>query len=525
MAIIPDQKKKLFATILLTIIGMGCASSFFLFDEYINNTATVIISGCGSIIIICWLLLSHLTMSASKKHLLGTWLLISFLVLIIFGGNLLAVRNNIRIDLTQEQRHTLSKQSKSILQAIQSHIEIIAFVPLSSPEEKQLRILAESFQLETDYITISIHDPNKEPILAKQYDVQSQMELIVKKGSEERRIEEAFTEPYVLQEILSLSKGTVHDICFTTGHQELILEHYEPQTSMRTVLDKLEMQNYRAKVINLLKEQNIPDLCSTLVIAGPQLDFAAFEIELITAHLIQGKHLYALIDIGTAPLLSHSLSRFGVVLKDNAILELDPQRQVSGGDLSYSVINTSDFVPHPIIKTLATNILFQGLRSVEISEESSALSLLSLAYSSDQSWAETQYQEGPIEQTPGEDISGPVPIIAIVEGKQTSSLTDPKKTAGKMIVVGSSSLVLDEFTQRADLGNLDFFLNGISWLNNETNQLNTRARSEHIQPFLLYPNQLRIVVLVSLILTPISLLMGALGTWFLGRPSKRNTKN
>ena len=97
--------------------------------------------------------------------------------------------------------------------------------------------------------------------------------------------------------------------------------------------------------------------------------------------------------------------------------------------------------------------------------------------------------------------------------------------AGKMIVVGSSSLVLDEFTQRADLGNLDFFLNGISWLNNETNQLNTRARSEHIQPFLLYPNQLRIVVLVSLILTPISLLMGALGTWFLGRPSKRNTKN
>lgn len=522
MAINPNQKVQLYHTITLTIIGLGTASSLFL-DETINDTTSVILSGCGSIIIICWLVLSHLRIAPSKKQLIRTWLLISFFALLTIAGNSLAIRSNIRIDLTQEKRHTLSEQSKSILHSIQEPIDIITFSPLSSQEEKQIRILSESLQIETEHISISFHDPNKEPMLAKKYNIQSPTELIVQKGNDQRRINESFSESRIMQEILSLSKGTTHEICFTTGHQELILDHYEPQTSMRTVLDKLEMQNYSAHIINILQEQVIPNTCSTLVIAGPQLDFAPFEIELITQHVEQGKHLYVLLDIGTAPLLSTGLSRFGIILKDNAILELDPKRQVSGGDLSYSVINTTDFEPHPIVKRLSTNILFQGLRSVEINEDSVEHPLMALAYSSDQSWAETEYQDGPIEKTLGIDIFGPVPIIAIQEpsARSNSSNERKEKSTGRIIVVGSSSLVLDEFTQRSDLGNLDFFLNGISWMNNETSQLNERARSEQIQPFLLYPNQLRIVMLVSLILTPISLLLGALGTWFWSRPSKR----
>ena len=269
------------------------------------------------------------------------------------------------------------------------------------------------------------------------------------------------------------------------------------------------MQNYTTHVVNILKEKSIPSTCSTLIIAGPQLDFAPFEIELIGNHVRNGKHLYILIDIEAAPTLSVGLQQFGVVVKDNAILELDPKRQVSGGDLSYSVINTSDFHPHPIVTTLASNILFQGLRSVEI-DESSAHTPITLAYSSAQSWAEVHYQDGPIEYTPEEDLAGPVPIIAVVETEYDSS------KGGRVIVVGSSSLVVDEATQRSDLGNLDFFLNGISWMNNENEQLHTRARSENTQPFMLYPPQIRIVFLVSLVLTPLSLLLGALGTWYWG---------
>ncbi|MAA79904.1 MAG: hypothetical protein CL916_11660 [Deltaproteobacteria bacterium] len=501
-------------TIIVTLIGIGSASSFFLLGNNPQDASTIFVSGCGTIIIIGWILSSTLHISLHQKSLLRTILLLFMSFLLIIMANLIAIEHNHRIDLTQEKRHSLSEQSKSILHSIQEPIEIFSFFPLSSLQEKQIQILAEAVMLETDKISFSFHDPNKEPMMAKQYNITNQQEIIVQKGEEQRRIEDYFSEAHIIQEILSLSKGIKHEICFSTGHQELIIEQYKPLSSMRTILDKLEMQNYTTHVINILEERSIPSSCSTLVIAGPQRDFAPFEIDLIDNHVRKGKNLYVLIDIGVAPILSTELIRFGIILKDNAILELDPKRQVSGGDLSYSVINTSDFAPHPIVKTLATNILFQGIRSVEI-DDGSSHSLLTLATSSKQSWAEINYQEGPIEHTSGEDISGPVPIIAIIETEYIAQ--DAPSKGGRVIVVGSSSLVVDEFTKRSDLGNLDFFLNGISWMSDEQDQLYTRARPDNIQPFMLYAPQLRIVFLVSLILTPLSFLFGALGTWYWGK--------
>ena len=501
-------------TIILTLIGIGTASSFFFLENISQHTTTIVLSGCGTIIIIGWLLSSTLQISIHQRHFFRTILLLLMSCILLTMANLIAIKHNERIDLTQEKRHSLSEQSKSILHSIQEPIEIISFLGLSSSQEKQVRILSEAILQETDKITFSFHDPNKEPMLARQYHVQTQQEILIKKGEDYRRLENSFSEVHIIQEVLSLSKGITHEICFTTGHQELIAEHYEPLSSMRTILDKLEMQNYTTKVINLLREKTVPESCSTLIIAGPQLDFAPFEIDLIEEHVRKGKHLYVLIDIGVAPYFSVELRRFGVILKDNAILELDPKRQVSGGDLSYSVINTSEFAPHPMVKTLTTNILFQGLRSVEIDEENSAHSLLTLAKSSKQSWAETNYQEGPIELT-DEDISGPVPMMAVIETEYETQTKTSK--GGKVIVVGSSSLVVDEFTERSDLGNLDFFLNGISWIHDEHEQMHTRARTSNIQPFMLYTPQIRIVYVVALILTPFSLLLGALGTWYWSR--------
>jgi ABC-type uncharacterized transport system involved in gliding motility auxiliary subunit len=407
-------------------------------------------------------------------------------------------------------------------------------------------MLFDAFHAETEQLSLSLHDPNKEPMLARQNNITQLSEVILEQGDARRRIDEFFTEEHLIQKILSLSKGTTHQICFSTGHQELILEQYEELSSMRTILDKLEAQNYTAKIINMMQTQNIPESCTTFVIAGPQLDFAPFEIELLAKHIATGKNIYALIDVGTAPQLSNSFAQYGIILKDNAILELDPQRQVSGGDMSYAVLNTTDFEIHPTAKTLAINILMQGIRSVEIDENNKEQSLIELARTSPDSWAETQYQDGPIEQTEGVDILGPVPVIAIVEiedpqrisiGKITPTFPKEEKTqsptstqsinrdkGAKIIVVGSSSLILDEFTQRGDLGNLDLFLNGISWMNDEHEQLYTRSRTEEISPFLLNPTQIRLIIIISLFITPGTLLLGALSSWFSRRsasPAKK----
>ena len=137
---------------------------------------------------------------------------------------------------------------------------------------------------------------------------------------------------------------------------------------MQLVREKLETQNYRARNINILQQGTIPSSCAVLVVAGPRLDLSSFEQEQIASYVVQGGNLYALIDIGSAPNFVSSLERYGFVLKDNSVLELDAQHSISGGDASYAILNTTDFAVHPTAKTLSTNILMQGMRSIEINQ-------------------------------------------------------------------------------------------------------------------------------------------------------------
>ena len=239
-------------TIILSMIGIATASSFFFLEHTGQHTATILLSGCGTMLIIGWLLSSALQISLQQRHLLRTILLMLMSLVLVIMANLIAIKHNLRIDLTQEKQHSLSEQSQTIIQSIQNPIEIISFLPLSSSQEKQMRILADAIIEKNDKISFSFHDANKEPMLAKQYNVQTQQEVIVQQGTEYRKIGEHFSEAHIIQEILSLSKGIKHEICFTTGHQELIIEHYEPLSSMRTILDKLEMQNYTTHVVNIL---------------------------------------------------------------------------------------------------------------------------------------------------------------------------------------------------------------------------------------------------------------------------------
>ena len=218
------------------------------------------------------------------------------------------------------------------------------------------------------------------------------------------------------------------------------------------------------------------------------------------------------------------------MIKDNAILEPSPEHRISGGDLSYAVLNTTDFAVHPTAKTLSTNILLQEIRSVEIDENNRLQSLVELARTSHESWAETEYLKGPIEKTAGVDLLGPVSIMAVAEIQDPESIsigntnlmpqqvtpidTAPlvRKSGAKIIVAGSSSLVIDEFSSRPDLGNLDLFLNGISWMVDETEQLHTRTKNSDITPFLINPQQLRLIILIALFLSPATLLFGAIST-------------
>ena len=519
---------------LLAILAASCLLSLFLFSG--NSPSELwrqILSGVGALLIATWTLFNQHHFKEKRGRYVASSILLCLMALAVtITTNLVAHKYDARIDFTEDSRHSLSAQSTAILKELDSPIEIITFFEAGTPEESAFKMLLEAFQEQSMLLHVEHHDPNKEPMLAKQYGVRHLSEVVLKAGEKTQRIDTYFNEENLLQRIMSLSTGSVHEICFTSGHRELQIDSYVEQGSMRIVRDKLETQNYVAKSVNLLQLGEVPASCDVLVIAGPELDFSTFEQELITRHIVQGRDVYALFNIGQANQLASFFKQYGLIIRDNLALEFNARNSISGGDASYAVLNTSDFAPHPTAKTLSTNIIMQGIRSVSSDPNNTELSSVELASTSEQSYAEVHYQSNTIEYTPNEDIAGPIPAIAIVEILDPKSITlgelkrdHPQsssiqhsplslKAGAKIIVVGSSSLVLDEFAGRSDLGNLDLFLNGISWQVDEQAQLNTRIKNQAATPLLLSPAQLRIIILVSLILTPGFLLLGAISAWY-----------
>ena len=86
-----------------------------------------ILAGFGTLLISAWVFLSRLEMPPIRKNILMRILLIAMGGLLYTTSNMLAARFDQRIDLTQQQQHTLSEQSKNILHDLREPIEIIAF--------------------------------------------------------------------------------------------------------------------------------------------------------------------------------------------------------------------------------------------------------------------------------------------------------------------------------------------------------------------------------------------------------------
>ena len=90
---------------------------------------------------------------------------------------------------------------------------------------------------------------------------------------------------------------------------------------------------------------------------------------------------------------------------------------------------------------------------------------------------------------------------------------DWKRSPGaKIIVIGSSTLVIDDLISTAP-GNLDLFLNTISWMSEEKEQLSQRANDDKVPSINLNELQILLIWIISLILLPGSLLIGAVSTW------------
>src|SRR2546428_12445566 len=99
-----------------------------------------------------------------------------------------AMQHNKRFDVTQARRFTLPEQSVKLLQGLQYPLKVIGFYSLAERDRETFTDLVKQYAQHTDKLSYEVIDPDRQPALAKQYDVTAYNPVVVKGNGKKEKI-------------------------------------------------------------------------------------------------------------------------------------------------------------------------------------------------------------------------------------------------------------------------------------------------------------------------------------------------
>jgi ABC-type uncharacterized transport system involved in gliding motility auxiliary subunit len=433
----------------------------------------------------------------------------------------LAMRHNQRFDVTQAKRFTLAEQSIKLLQGLQYPIKIIGFYSLAERDREIFTDLVKQYTQHTDKLAYEVIDPDRQPAIAKQYDITAYNTVVVEGNGKKEKISRA-EEATLTNAILKVTRTTKKVVYFVTGHGEPALTDSD-RLGYSAAKQALEDQNYTVQELVLARQSQVPDDAAVVIVAGPRRDLLESEMEAISTFLGRGGHLFVMLDPDTAPGLVTFVKRYGVEVGNDVVIETNPLGRLVGGDYLMPVVMA--YERHAITKELGNVMtMFPVVRSVQVAKElPPGITAQGLAMSSAESWAETDFkalQEGRTAFDADSDRRGPISIAVVAtinaEKTGTSASTSeaseqPEKEqsatprAARLVVFGDSEFANNNLLPVQGNGNL--FLNTVSWLAEEEDLIAIRPRKGGGSgPVMLTAAQAPLIFWLPVVLLPLGVL-------------------
>lgn len=440
----------------------------------------------------------------------------SLLVTILFTAILvvvqaISVRNTHRYDLTRNKRFTLSEQTVNLLERVRGEVKITGFFKRNTSRRQEAEDLLGLYAARNDEIRYELVDPDQKPHIA---DVMraGDGDVIVEHKSK-RRVLDVMSEEKLTNAIMLVTREEQKAIYFVTGHDEKDLSSRDRHGYQQVKL-ALEEQGYVARELSLVEAGEIPNDCTVLVIAGPKRPYLKSEAEKISTYLDAGGNAMFLLDPRRpVPLIQEILGRYRVALDDLALL--DEFVVVDAGDQIYdaTVTKIRRYEKHAITKDFRVITLYPMARPVRIVPDpgrtDAAVSAQYLAVTERSAWGETDldgFRAGTASRDTT-DVQGPLPVSLAAEREIVPEDTRVRKAPSernysRIVVVGDSDFIANSFFGL--LGNGDFFLNAVSYLAEDDDLIEIRAKKGLGDQIFITVNQGRLIFALCLILLPLS---------------------
>jgi gliding motility-associatede transport system auxiliary component len=434
----------------------------------------------------------------TARYGVNTAVMIVILVGIIGLVEAVSYRHNARLDLTENKRHSLSPQTIRLLKSLKTDVAAVAFFRSDQPGK---RVAEDLFKQYARYgggrFTWKVVDPDREPGLARRYGIESYGTVVLESKAKSEKVSDAEEEKLTngLVKVMREGKRTVYVV---QGHGE-----HDPANTERPGFSEaksaLERANYEVKPLVLPREGKIPDDAAVVIVAGPRTDLFPPELDALDGYLGRGGKLLLMTDPFQSEGLKRYLGKYGFELGDNLVIEPNPIGRLFG--IGPEVPIVQQYESHPITRDMGgVTTLFPLTRTVETAKQPPpGLSVQTLARTSPQSWGETdrgEIQRGEVKPDP-QDPKGPLSVAAVAT-----------KDKARIVVYGTSSLAANQFLNVQ--GNRDFFLNTVSWLAEEEDQIAIRPKDTKQTPVFLTSQQAQAAFLLPVIVLPGLVIVGGI---------------
>ena len=479
--------------------------------------------------------------------LAGTSILL--VVAIVVALNYVLARQNQRWDLTAGGQYSLSDQTRQVLDTLAAPVRILVFA--REPDFPRFQDRLEGYAYRSSRVTIDYIDADRQPMLARQYDVQTYGTIVFEYEDRVERVD-SDAEQDLTNALIKVVEGAQQTVYFLEGHGEKT--HADSnRDGYSTVSAALELDNFEVDSLVLAQQGAIPDDATVVVAAGPQTDLLPGEIDALGAYLDRGGKLLLLLDppvTGDEPApegLLGLVRAWGIEVGTDVVVDASGVGQLFGADASVPVAANYPF--HPITERFNLLTAYPLARSVSAAAgRPDGRIAQSFIETGPQSWQEADIDSlvtgqveldeesgdrpGPV--AIGMAVSAPAPAPAdagdgageageeddAAQGSPADAPDgesdpeggdDPAPPETRLAVIGDS-----DFASNAVVGiqgNRDMFLNTVNWLAQQENLISIRAREPEDRRLTLTASAQRRIFWLSVLLLPAAILGVGVYTW------------
>ncbi len=428
---------------------------------------------------------------------------------------------SVSIDLTKNQRNSLSPESIRLAQSLEQPLKVTIFATPGNEMGGMLNQLFQRFQDQQPLIQVETLNPDLYPELLRQYDIRQDAEIIIEYQDRSEKISLA-SESRVTNSIQRLLRQGERWVVFLQGHGERN-PYSDANHDFSEFATRLASKGYTIENLNLTEVSSIPQNTDVLVIASPQIALLPGEVDLLENYIEKGGNLLWLADPGT---VQSPIDRLADALAIEFLpgIIVDPNSQLLGLDrVDFALV--AEYPRHPITQNVESLSLYPQTQAIEYHGDETQWQPFNFLVSGESSWNETGELKGEIHNgDDADEINGPLNIgLTITRSTITRSTitrstisrstmvtsieNDSSSSEQRIAVVGDADFLSNNYLGNG--ANLELGLNLFNWLSHDDNLISISPRAAPDTRLELSQTQQVIIAVIFLIILP--LLMVGLG--------------